>query len=962
MLLQLFPRADACKTNAYLVKQILTSLLSFALVTVLAGCAGISTSTNQTQSNNSVSKIVVSPNTATVSSGGQQLFTATLSATTAGTSSITWKASAGTISQSGMFTAPSVTSSTTVTVTASSSTDTSVVASAQVSVVPPGQVTISVFPSDIALYSAQTYLFTVTITATTNTAVVWQTTAGTISSSGLFTAPSVASNTVVTLTATSSADSAAVASVRVVVVPEPNVAISLLPSDIALYSGGSWQFTATVTPTTNTAVIWQTTAGTISPGGLFTAPALTTTTNSRVTVTAISVANMSAIATAQVTVVSNDNLGIAANTLPTGTAGAAYSATLAATGGTAPYTWQITSGSLPQGLALNNTSGIISGTTSLTGSFSFTASVTDATSANASAPLNLTVNPVTTTGTFDGPAELPRVYVMSALADTPAPGSVIAVAQGGDFQSALNGAQCGDTITLQAGAVFTGSFTFPAQTCDDAHWIIIRTSAADSSLPPENARITPCYAGISSLPGRPAFNCTSTANVMAKIEYAGASSGPITFANGASHYRFIGLEITRASGTGIVYDLVFNQGNAANHIIFDRSWIHGTAQDETQRGVMLAGTTYAAIVDSYFSDFHCVSTTGACLDSQDIAGGLGSLVMGPYKIVDNFLESAAESIIFGGDVATTTPTDIEIRRNHMFKPMIWMQGQPGFVGGVDGNPFIVKNLLELKNAQRVLFEANILENAWGGFSQEGFGILLTPKNQAVGTGNGCPSCAVTDITIRYCTISHVGGGMQIGNGPSDNGGTALAGERYSIHDVTIDDIDATKYNGYGDFAQVSMGAGAPVLQYVTINHVTTFQPNVMLNLGDDITVNPPMNNFVFTNNIVNGGTNATKTTGGGKADCAYYPQPLTSLGACFTPYTFTNNAIIATPAVDPISDYPSGNFFPASATAVDFVSYNGGNGGDYHLQSTSPYKNAGTDGLDLGADIDTIQADIAGVY
>jgi hypothetical protein len=43
------------------------------------------------------------------------------------------------------------------------------------------------------------------------------------------------------------------------------------------------------------------------------------------------------------------------------------------------------------------------------------------------------------------------------------------------------------------------------------------------------------------------------------------------------------------------------------------------------------------------------------------------------------------------------------------------------------------------------------------------------------------------------------------------------------------------------------------------------------------------------------------------------------------------------------------------------VNYKNGNGGDYHLQSSSPFKNAGTDGKDLGADMDALEAEIAGV-
>jgi hypothetical protein len=742
--------------------------------------------------------------------------------------------------------------------------------------------------------------------------------------------------------------------------PSKNFEISLAPSTAVLSSGGQQQFSATLTSTSNTAVTWKASAGLISPTGLYTAPVVTTAT--KTTVIASSVEDGSRVAISQITVNPQFKLMIDVSSLPKSTVGARYNASLAATGGTAPYAWQIISGGLPRGLWLDKDSGVITGKPEKSGTFNFTTSVTDANSRTATLSLSLQSDPaITEEGKFDGPAELPRVYVQSDLAYTPAPGSVISVPKGGDFQQALDKAQCGETIELQAGAVYTGSFTVPAHPCDDAHWIIVRTSAPDSSLPPEGTRISPCYAGVSSLPARPAFNCTSTNNVLAKVQFPGNGSGPITFADGANHYRFIGLEITRTPGSQIVYNLAFNHGSTADHIIFDRSWLHGTPQDETQRGVMLSGSRYAAVVDSYFSDFHCVSRTGACVDAQAIAGGLGDNPSGPYKIVNNFLEAAAECILVGGGKATMTPSDIEIRRNHMFKPMIWMQGQPGYVGGVDGNPFIVKNLFELKNARRVLFEANILENTWGGFSQAGFAMLLSPKNQAIGTGNVCPLCQVTDITIRYITISHIGGVMQIANGISSNGGVPLDGQRYSIHDVTADDVDPVKYAGYGVFAQISMGKHAPVLQHVTISHVTAFQPGPMLNLGDDIAVNPAMNDFVFTNNIINAGSAPTKTTGGGPSNCGYAGAPLESLGRCFRPYTFSHNAVIGTPATQPASRYPAGNYFPATAPRVDFVNYNSGNGGDYQLQASSPYRNAGTDGKDLGADINAIQAATAGV-
>ena len=75
--------------------------------------------------------------------------------------------------------------------------------------------------------------------------------------------------------------------------------------------------------------------------------------------------------------VGSSQLAITSSTLSSGTVGTAYSTLLQASGGTPAYTWSITSGSLPAGLTLAATSGVISGTPATAGTSQFTAAVTD---------------------------------------------------------------------------------------------------------------------------------------------------------------------------------------------------------------------------------------------------------------------------------------------------------------------------------------------------------------------------------------------------------------------------------------------------------------------------------------------------------------------------------------------------------------------------------------------------------
>ena len=87
----------------------------------------------------------------------------------------------------------------------------------------------------------------------------------------------------------------------------------------------------------------------------------------------------------------------ASSTLQSGTTGTAYSLTLTAAGGSGSYTWTVASGSLTPGLSLSS-NGVLSGTPTTAGSYSFTLKVTDSSGASASQAFQITITGGTTGG------------------------------------------------------------------------------------------------------------------------------------------------------------------------------------------------------------------------------------------------------------------------------------------------------------------------------------------------------------------------------------------------------------------------------------------------------------------------------------------------------------------------------------------------------------------------------------
>lgn len=187
-----------------------------------------------------VAMIVVAPPTATLAAGSQQQFTATVSGLQ--NQSVTWSVdgvnggngTVGTVSSSGLYTAPS--SAGTHTVTATSVADISKSASAAVSVV-----SLSVSPQSASLAPNGTQQFTATVQGTNNTGVTWSVdgvmggnnTVGTISSTGLYTAPANPGTHTVTATSSALPSYSVNASVTITEAPPGSVAVLTYHNDDA---------------------------------------------------------------------------------------------------------------------------------------------------------------------------------------------------------------------------------------------------------------------------------------------------------------------------------------------------------------------------------------------------------------------------------------------------------------------------------------------------------------------------------------------------------------------------------------------------------------------------------------------------------------------------------------------------------------------------------------------------------
>lgn len=466
-------------------------------------------------------------------------------------------------------------------------------------------------------------------------------------------------------------------------------------------------------------------------------------------------------------------------------------------------------------------------------------------------------------------------------------GSTVFVKRGANLQAAIDNAKYGDVIVLEAGATFPGPIFLPyKENKPGSNEYVTITTSNLKGIPSDTERVNP----------------ELHARAMPKITGPN-SSVAISTAEGAHHYKFVGVEFSPAADSQYLYNLVDlgkseyrSLAQFPHHLIFDRCYIHSTGLNKARRGFAL-NSAETSIINSHISGF-----AGAEDETQGICGWNGP---GPFHIVNNYIEGGAQNIMFGGAdpaVPNLVPSNIEIRGNFMYKPAEWF------------GRATIKAVIELKNARNVVIDGNVLES--GGLTGA---FVLTVRNQS-GTA---PWSTLEDITVTNNIVRHSSTGFSILGRDSDR--PSQQAKRIRIANNLLVDI-------VPDYSAVFIAGCCG--DTVTVENNTVQQTgNIMTCYG------PPTSRFVFRNNIVQYNSYGL-----------YCPENALSTDSRGNLIVDNSGAISANgfPA-----NIPKGNSVMNSYNEVGFVDFKRGN---WRLAPQSKAKKKGSDGKDPGVDFDALAA------
>ncbi|HEX3102014.1 MAG TPA: right-handed parallel beta-helix repeat-containing protein [Pyrinomonadaceae bacterium] len=455
---------------------------------------------------------------------------------------------------------------------------------------------------------------------------------------------------------------------------------------------------------------------------------------------------------------------------------------------------------------------------------------------------------------------------------------IIKVPPGGNVQAALEQANSGDIVELQAGAVYFGEIKLPNKPLAD--FVTIQSSAAASLLP--DKRVGP-----------------NQASSMAKIESRGGGKPAVSAANGANHYRFVGIEFT-AGNAEYNYNLIlFGNGEPEaklpHDLEIDRSYLHPFKTGVVRRGIAL-NSANTNVKNSYIEGFGYPSE-----EAQGIAGWTGTRNI---KIINNYIEGGAENILFGGSDPTSAdliPSDIEIRGNHLRKPREW------------NGKAALKTLFELKNAKRVQFTGNYLEDNWAGPA-----FRITIRNQ----DGAAPFSTIEDVLISNNIINRAADGINI-LGKDDTHPSQTLKHLRIENNLFLGVNGGGEYDGSGYFFQIADG------EDITIVNNTVFNNGNVAKFHD-----APPRGLIVRDNLVGHGDYGIHGIDNRSADSRSI---------------FQGNIFMNINRVPP-SDYafPSGNSIVGGMNDIGFINVAGN---DYRLSTGSKFKGKGCDFTKMPPDL-----------
>lgn len=567
---------------------------------------------------------------------------------------------------------------------------------------------------------------------------------------------------------------------------------------------------------------------------------------------------------------------------------------------------------------------------------------------------------------------------------------VINVPAGGNLQKALDSAKCGDTITLQAGAIYSPP---PGQrielpykgscTGTDADYITITTSNP-GGIPPEGVRLNPT------------LHASAMPKIVATSDQPAINAQPL-----AHHYKFVGVEIT-SNGSSSIGILVWlgvetsrDQREAMRGFVFDRCFVHpaeisgsslsSSSKYRTSERGIIANVADFYLVNSYIGGFTGYNKRNEMLTSMGVLSDVGP---GPIHIINNYIEAWYSSVFLGGADAAADPAHIATVTNaqaigtatlsHVnglgvgdliaFKLATTPDGI-GKVTSIKGNNITY----EIERAANQTFQSAPLSPGraqWVGDVLHDVEIRAnTLHKRPEWDSFGQPKNWLEVKAGRHIAID----GNLMTSGTPTNIAITVRNQNGSSPWIEINDLHFTN-NHLVNFKQPAFGlllkdnekvtglSGNIVIEnnllegskdpsstifYSEYGYSVVFKHNTILNNSSIGIGAQAVKGFVFVDNIVrngNYGFNCTTPPGG--------------LITCWPRVEIKRNVIVDSRTDQrsngSLSDlYPPGNFVVEDDRRIGFVDPSSGN---YRLAPTSPLRGRAMNGSDPGVNIDLLNA------